>query len=67
MEIEGHPTQDIVDEMLRRGARVVPGDSEGLEATVLAGEALPASRGFWLFVPDKAYDTEIDEPPPTGP
>lgn len=63
MEIDGHPTQDIVDEMLRRGSRVIPGDEKGPEATILAGEALPESRGFWLFVPEKAYDTEIDEMP----
>lgn len=63
MEIEGHPTQDLVDEMVRRGAVAVPGDPSGPSAD--AARKVPGSGGFWMYVSAEAYDTEIDEGPPT--
>ncbi|CAN5858743.1 hypothetical protein BH23ACT12_BH23ACT12_22770 [soil metagenome] len=62
MEIEGHPTQDIIDELVRRGARIVPGDSTGPDPSSVT-ETVP-QRGFWLYVSEQTYDTEIDEDPP---
>jgi hypothetical protein len=62
MEIDGHPTQDIVEELARRGALVVPGDSSGPDLS--SAGTLPQGRGFWMYVSDQTYDTEIDEGPP---
>ena len=63
MEIDGHPTQDMVDELLRRGAVLHSGNSLGPE-TLLSkppGDQIELERGLWLFLPPRAYDTEIDE------
>lgn len=66
MEPEGHPTQDLVEELQRRGGLVYPGtdggpDSESLE---LAKHRRQRRRGVWLFLPIEAYETGVDEPPP---
>lgn len=66
MEVDGHPTQDMVDELLRRGARMHLGNSLGPMSTEVGGGGLSIERGLWLFLPEKAYDTEIDEPPALG-
>lgn len=65
METEGHPTQDLVDELKRRGAALFPGSSggPGPESLVLAAGRAEDLPGFWLFVPVTAWETEIDEPP----
>lgn len=65
MEPEGHPTQDLVDELQNRGATLHPGtaagpDAESLNLVRRGGEAEP---GYWMFVPVSAWETEIDEPP----
>lgn len=62
MEIDGHPTQDIIDELVRRGAVVVPGDATGPDPSSVT-ETVP-QKGYWLYVSDQTYDTEIDEGPP---
>lgn len=62
MEIDGHPTQDLVDELVRRGAVAVPGSASGPDAD-LEGR-LPELSGFWMYVSSEVYDTEIDEGPP---
>jgi len=63
MEIDGHPTQDIVDELIRRGGRMHLGSSLGPQSLEVSG-GLSIEKGLWLFLPEKAYDTDIDEPPP---
>jgi len=63
METDGHPTQDLVDELVRRGAVAVPGDSSGPHADAVA-KKVPQGSGFWMYVSSEAYDTEIDEGPP---
>jgi hypothetical protein len=67
MEIDGHPTQDIIDELVRRGAVRADGSSSGPNAEALRfiEERLAAAEGFWLFVPVEAYLTGLDEIPPT--
>lgn len=62
MEIDGHPTQDIVEELARRGAVLVPGDASGPDLG--SATNAPQGRGFWMYVSDQTYDTEIDEGPP---
>lgn len=62
MEIDGHPTQDIIDELVRRGAVVVPGDSNGPDPSSAAGTV--PQKGYWLYVSDQTYDTDIDGGPP---
>lgn len=63
MEIEGHPTQDIIDELVRRGAATVPGDSSGPDRAMISA-VVPERKGFWLYVSEATYETEIDEGPP---
>ncbi|MCA1840804.1 MAG: hypothetical protein ABR507_00900 [Actinomycetota bacterium] len=61
MEIEGHPTQDLVDELERRGSSIFEGTTQGPRDVIVDGSA---ENGLWVFVPKQAYDTEIDAPPP---
>ncbi|MGQ0680055.1 MAG: hypothetical protein ACT4OM_10465 [Actinomycetota bacterium] len=65
MEIDGHPTHDLVDELRRRGGQLHLGNSLGPMSSEVGG-GLSIERGLWLFLPEKAYDTDIDEPPPLG-
>lgn len=65
MELEGHPTQDIIEELQKRGCIVYDGSAAGpdrgaLKMVALAGDE---SAGFWIFLPAAAFDTEIDEDP----
>ncbi len=65
MEMEGHPTADLVEELERRGTLRMDGSSAGPNAETIkflvegAGE-IP---GFWLFVPHVAFATGVDELP----
>lgn len=63
MEIEGHPTQDLVEELARRGAIELIGGTAGPDpdGLVFLRERLGDARGGWLFVPAQAYDTGFDE------
>ncbi|MFP5299457.1 MAG: hypothetical protein ACLGHL_10765 [Actinomycetota bacterium] len=65
MEIEGHPTQDLVEELERRGAIRVAGSTSGPDADTVAAIAQRAGEiaGFWLFLPTEAYATGFDEYP----
>ena len=65
MEMEGHPTQDIVEELTRRGAIRADGTSSGpnIEALRFIADAMSGARGFWLFLPTETYDTGMDELP----
>jgi hypothetical protein len=63
MEIEGHPTQDIVDELTRRGAQQLPGASSGPNVDSLRFLNEVGERGgFWLFLPAEAFMTGVDDP-----
>lgn len=65
MEIDGHPTQDLVDELTRRGALRAEGTSSGprVESLRFISERLGDAAGFWLFLPFEAFDTGLDEIP----
>ena len=65
MEIEGHPTQDIVDELIRRGAIRADGSSSGpnLEALRFIADTFEDATGFWLFLPRETFLTGMDEIP----
>lgn len=65
MEIEGHPTQDLVDELQRRGALRADGSSAGpsIEAVRFIAERLHDAPGYWLFLPHETYLTGMDEIP----
>jgi hypothetical protein len=66
MEIDGHPTQDLVEELERRGGLRAEGSSSGPRIDSLrflnerTGEDNP---GLWLFLPTSAFQTEIDDAP----
>ena len=64
MEIEGHPTQDLIEELERRGALRADGSSSGprTEALMFVSERLGDVAGMWLFLPREAFMTGLDEP-----
>ncbi len=65
MEIDGHPTQDLVDELERRGALKAAGTSAGpnLDAVRFIAERMADQPGYWLFIPRETYMTGMDEIP----
>lgn len=65
MEIDGHPTQDLVEELERRGALRVAGTKDGpnQEAVRFVAERLSEPPGFWLFLPQETFFTGMDEIP----
>ena len=65
MEMEGHPTQDVIEELERRGAIRVAGDSSGPrpEAQRLITERLGEVAGSWIFLPRETFMTGLDEVP----
>ena len=65
MEIEGHPTQDLVEELERRGAISIEGGIQGPRPDTLRflAEQLESGDGFWLFLPHTSFMTGFDEPP----
>ena len=64
MEIEGHPTQDLVEELERRGAIRMEGPSAGppAEALVFLHERLGDVPGLWVFLPREVFMTGVDDP-----
>jgi hypothetical protein len=65
MEIDGHPTQDLIDELVRRGAMRADGTSSGpsIEALRFISERHDDAGGFWVFVPTEAFMTGVDDVP----
>jgi hypothetical protein len=65
MEIEGHPTQDLIEELERRGALRVEGSSAGPHADTLRflAERIGDAAGLWVFVPEQTFMTGFDELP----
>ena len=65
MEIEGHPTQDLLEELERRGALRAAGASAGprVDSIRFVTERLGDAEGFWLFVPRESFMTGLDDPP----
>ena len=66
MEIDGHPTQDLIEELERRGAIRIDGTASGPHADSVrfVGERLGEAAGFWLFLPYETFLTGVDEVPP---
>ena len=65
MEIEGHPTQDLIEELERRGALRADGTSAGprVDALRFISEQLEDAAGLWLFCPRETFATGMDEIP----
>ncbi len=65
MEIDGHPTQDLIDELERRGAVRVAGTAGGprVEALRFLNERVGDAPGYWMFLPYETFDTGFDEIP----
>jgi hypothetical protein len=65
MEIEGHPTQDLIEELERRGGMRMDGTSHGPDAEVtrFIAERVGDARGYWLFLPYETFMTGVDELP----
>jgi hypothetical protein len=65
VELEGHPTQDIIEELERRGAVRVDGSSSGPQPDAIRFivERFGDAGGFWLFLPYQAFMTDVDEIP----
>ena len=64
MEIDGHPTEDMLEELGRRGAVRLEGSAAGPapESLRFISERLGDVAGMWLFLPASAFDTGFDEP-----
>lgn len=64
MEIEGHPTQDLIEELERRGAVRANGTSAGPspETLLFVTERLGDVAGVWLFLPREVFMTGLDDP-----
>lgn len=66
MEIDGHPTQDMIEELEQRGAVRMQGTTAGprIDTLRFLTEQNPhETHGVWLFLPEQAFDTGMDEPP----
>ena len=65
MEIDGHPTQDLVDELVRRRAMQAAGTSAGpnLEALRFIADRHDDAQGLWIFLPSQAFLTGVDDIP----
>ena len=65
MEIDGHPTEDLIEELERRGALRIDGMSTGpaVETLRFVAERMGEVAGFWLFLPHAAYQTGFDDIP----
>jgi len=64
MEIEGHPTQDLIEELERRGAIRIAGSTSGpqSETLVFLNERLGDVAGVWMFLPRETFMTGLDDP-----
>lgn len=67
MEIDGHPTQDLIEELERRGAIRVNGSSSGpdVESLRFVVEGMGEAAGFWMFLPHRTFMTGFDDYPAT--
>lgn len=66
MEIDGHPTQDMLEELEQRGAIRMHGSTAGprVDTIRFLTEQNPEEKpGIWLFLPSEAFDTGVDDPP----
>lgn len=65
MEIEGHPTQDLIEELERRGAIRVAGSAAGPQSDTLlfVTERLGDVPGVWMFLPRETFMTGLDDLP----
>jgi hypothetical protein len=65
MEIEGHPTHDLLEELERRGAVRMDGSTAGpnTDALRFVTERVGDLAGLWLFLPREVFETGFDEPP----
>jgi len=66
MEIDGHPTQDMIEELEQRGAVRMLGTTAGPRIDTLRFLTEQNSQeldGIWLFLPGQAFDTGMDERP----
>lgn len=64
MEIEGHPTQDLLEELERRGAVRIDGTSAGprVDGVRFLTERVGEVQGLWVFLPGEAFMTGVDDP-----
>ena len=67
MEIDGHPTADLIEELERRGGLKVAGSSSGpnVDALRFVSERFDDAPGSWMFLPNEAYLTGMDDVPPS--
>lgn len=66
MELDGHPTHDLVGELLARGGHLYQGTARGPDPRRqdLQPALDPNEVGLWLYLPPGAYNTGFDEPAP---
>jgi hypothetical protein len=65
VEIEGHPTEDLIEELERRGGIRIQGSSAGPRQDTLRfiAEQMQEVAGLWIFLPNESFMTGFDELP----
>lgn len=66
MELDGHPTADLVGELQQRGGYLYQGTGRGPDPRLQELQPLPDpdELGLWLYLPPQVYNTGFDDPPP---
>jgi hypothetical protein len=65
MEIEGHPTEDLIEELERRGAVRIAGSAAGPDPDALrfVTDRVGSTGGYWLYLPYETFMTGMDDVP----
>lgn len=65
VELDGHPTWDMIEELERRGAARLDGTNAGpsIHALRFLAERAGESEGLWLFLPAETFNTGMDDAP----
>lgn len=68
MELDGHPTQDIINELQRRGCTLYPGTDLGPDQNEVdkIGRSTSSRKIYWMLIPSEAFETGLDEDPAAG-
>lgn len=61
MELEGHPTADLIEELVRRGAASTDRRNPANLSLSELERRHASDQGFWMFIPASAFETGLDD------